>query len=251
MEIYYVYQLRRSDQDLPFYIGKGKNNRIKDHFSGHHGNNKLKRHIFQKADMDKVDILAEKIFENMSEENAYAKEKEMIKFFGRRDLGTGTLSNMTDGGEGGSYIRTMNTRIKLSQSKKGVPATEKTKASLKRAKKEKPQSAESRLLHSQRMTGSGNPMYGTKGSRYNKTNTKSHKDKNMISFWNKNSKIWLKSQDYYDIWINHDKPAYVTLAKLCGLDNKKALQSMVRKFIGLKNGPWIPNQCDLWLNWIK
>jgi hypothetical protein len=44
--------------------------------------------------------VVEIVFESPYPDLAYAKEQELIKQYGRLDLGTGTLTNMTDGGRG-------------------------------------------------------------------------------------------------------------------------------------------------------
>ena len=50
----------------------------------------------------------------MSEKDALNHEIEMIKTWGRKDLGTGMLRNMTDGGEcGNKTIRTDETKAKI------------------------------------------------------------------------------------------------------------------------------------------
>jgi hypothetical protein len=56
--------------------------------------NKYWRHISQKG--YEVEIL----FQDLSWEQACEKEKEFIALYGRVSLGSGTLVNMTDGGEG-------------------------------------------------------------------------------------------------------------------------------------------------------
>ena len=51
-------------------------------------------------------------------------EKQLIKFHGRIDLGTGCLRNKTDGGEGPSgAVRTAETRAKVSAAHKGLRHT--------------------------------------------------------------------------------------------------------------------------------
>jgi hypothetical protein len=89
----------------PFYIGKGKNNRLHDHLSkssidrdrNKHKVNTLKQIIA--ANLNPLVIIIAN-FEN--EIDAFNEEIRLIKLWGRRDLNLGPLTNMTDGGEGSS-----------------------------------------------------------------------------------------------------------------------------------------------------
>ncbi len=100
---YYVYRHIRLDKNQPFYIGisskLNKNFRSEkaEYFRAYTftTRNKIWNDIKKKTDID-VEI----IFETTDYELLLKKEKEFIKLYGRIDLKTGILANMTDGGEG-------------------------------------------------------------------------------------------------------------------------------------------------------
>ena len=90
----YVYKHTRKDNGEVFYIGIGTQDKYKRAFS------LIKRNNFWKNITSKTEFLVEIIYDGLSWENACIKEIELIKHYGRRDLGLGTLVNMTDGGDG-------------------------------------------------------------------------------------------------------------------------------------------------------
>ena len=102
---FYTYAYLREDK-TPYYIGKGTGDRI---YSTNRRNNPPK---------DKSRIIFLK--QNLTEEEAFRHEIYMIAVFGRKDLGTGILHNLTDGGDGASgAIKSEKTRKKLSEANKG------------------------------------------------------------------------------------------------------------------------------------
>jgi len=136
--MYVVYRHIRLDKNQPFYIGIGNEKRA---YSKHGRSN------FWKRIVEKTDYEVEILFENLTSEQAKEKEIEFIKLYGRVDNKTGILCNMTDGGDGiinpSPHVReerrkrftknkfalgnkynlgrrqTEETKLKISQSKKG------------------------------------------------------------------------------------------------------------------------------------
>ena len=88
---YYTYAYLRED-GTPYYIGKGlKNRKSKKHF-------RRNGKVFSPPSEDKILILKQ----NLTEKEAFKHEIYMISVLGRKDLGTGILRNLTEGGEGSS-----------------------------------------------------------------------------------------------------------------------------------------------------
>jgi hypothetical protein len=107
---YYVYAYIRSKDSetakagTPFYIGKGTGNRLYD------------KHRIMPSDRRYI----VKLEDNLTELGALALERRYILWWGRKDIGTGILQNMTDGGDGVlGAVQTEETRRKKSEALRG------------------------------------------------------------------------------------------------------------------------------------
>jgi hypothetical protein len=183
----YVYQHIRLDTNEVFYVGISRDSNYNRAYS-FKNRNKYWNNIVKKYGY-KVEI----VFNNILKEEAIEKEKELIKFYGRKDLNEGILANMTDGGEGSQNLseeskqkiashfigkkipdhHTKNPDVKriLSEKIKGSknPACRPEIAKkISEAKKGKKNSKNSEFA--KQRTGEKNPFYG-------KTHTEKHKEK--------------------------------------------------------------------------
>lgn len=106
-----IYQHIRLDTNEVFYVGIGYivRSKSKNHRNKHWLN------IVKNTEYE-IQVLKTKI----TWEEAVELEKILISWYGRRDLNTGSLVNLTDGGEG-SYgrVTTIETRLKMSEILKG------------------------------------------------------------------------------------------------------------------------------------
>jgi len=118
---YYTYAYLRED-GTPYYVGKGKGRRIDNpntHYSGLPPKNKR---VFLK--------------QNLTEEEAFKHEKYMIAIFGRKDLGTGILRNLTDGGDGKSgWKMSEETKEKIGKSNTGKRRSDEDKKKMSKSAK--------------------------------------------------------------------------------------------------------------------
>lgn len=104
-----MYRHIRPDKNEPFYIGVGSDKTHKRAF----GTNP--RSAFWKRVAAKGCVV-EIMLDDISWEEACEKEKYFIELYGRADLGTGSLVNMTSGGEGTiGRVVTQEAREKMSE----------------------------------------------------------------------------------------------------------------------------------------
>ena len=118
----YVYTHTRLDTNEIFYVAIGtQDNYIR-------ASRTANRSVFWKNITKKTGWKIDIVFDNLTWEEACEKEKQLISFYGRKDIGTGILVNHTNGGDGSNgRIFSKETRKKMSNTRKGVKVTEEQK----------------------------------------------------------------------------------------------------------------------------
>jgi len=121
---FYVYAFLRNKSSStgpkysPYYIGKG---------SGRRAFRDTTRTSPKPKDQSCIVFLRE----GLTEDEAFSLEKYYIAFYGRVDLNTGILRNLTDGGEGSAGVRpSQETRAKIGIASRGRKFTQEHKDKL-------------------------------------------------------------------------------------------------------------------------
>lgn len=105
MNKYYLYRHIRIDKNEPFYIGIGTKTNADIKYGTYTRANAIKkRNSIWTNIKNKSKYKIEILFESNNYEFIKQKEIEFINCYGRINLKTGTLANMTDGGEGTTNI---------------------------------------------------------------------------------------------------------------------------------------------------
>lgn len=118
---YYLYRHIRLDKNEVFYVGIGTKSLKKDGYNFYkRAFNVKNRTSFWKKIVNKTDYKVEIILESNNYTFLLQKEREFISLYGRRNLGLGTLVNLTNGGEGKQdRVITDQQRLNMSLSHKG------------------------------------------------------------------------------------------------------------------------------------
>lgn len=156
----YLYRHIRLDKKEPFYIGIGSDanyQRSKDKSSRTKHWNNISKNGYE------IEIM----LDNLTWEEACIKEKEFINLYGRLDIGTGILCNMTDGGEGAvNRIFTKEHREKIRQSKLGKKRDAATIEKMSIGRRGHKHTEEWKKNMSNRVKGDKNPNYGLPTPEY-------------------------------------------------------------------------------------
>lgn len=93
--MWYVYVWKRPG-NIPFYVGIGN---TKDRWNPLYSRTRNK-HCHRTVLLEGVSNIQTTLIENLSKRDAARLEQTLIWYYGRKDLNTGPLTNLTDGGDG-------------------------------------------------------------------------------------------------------------------------------------------------------
>jgi hypothetical protein len=196
---FYVYAfLRSADSSVgakysPYYVGKGKDARA---YSWHRSG------ASRPTDSNFIVFVQE----GLTEKEAFDLEKYCITLYGRVDLGTGILRNLTDGGEGKSgFVVSEDVRRKISEAQQGEKHyffgqnhhedTKKKISEAMRGEKHplwgKTHSQESKRKMSRSKQGENNNRFGTQHSQETKLKIKLAKVKYLYEFIDKDGEVYI------------------------------------------------------------
>lgn len=116
---YYVYTYF-DENDIPYYVGMGCGKRV------------VQKHIYVQVPV--FELI--KVIDNLTQQEAWDKEIELIGYYGREDLGKGTLKNLTNGGptQKSGWKQSQIAKEKISIGNKGKIRTEEQRNNYKKPK---------------------------------------------------------------------------------------------------------------------
>jgi hypothetical protein len=186
---YIYYDTSRNNE--PFYVGKGFGERAWIHLKESQQTKTPFYNRLKSMKNKNIDPVIG-IYAGLDEEFAHLLEEELISKFGRKDLGLGTLCNLTNGGEGMSNPST-ETRSKISAANSNRTVSEETKRKMSESHKGKTHTLESNIKRSEALKGRkiseeqkqaiGNANRGENNGMFGKESSfkgKSHSDDTKI-----------------------------------------------------------------------
>ena len=153
----YLYRHIRLDTNEPFYIGVGG---LLTDDGFYRAYKKTNRNVFWKNIVAKTSYRVELMLIDISHKEAMQQEKYFINLYGRKNTNTGSLVNLTNGGDGCNNMK---------------------------------HSEETKRIHSQRVSGVNHPNYGkitacsTKEKIREKLTGRTNKEHSLRMTGNKNS----------------------------------------------------------------
>jgi hypothetical protein len=149
---YYVYAYLRKTDRTPYYIGKGQKGRL---YSKNH-------RVAVPEDLDNIEVLVQEL----DRYQANDMEIRLIRWYGRKDLGTGILQNRTNGGEGllgpseETKAKIGAASSKANKGKKRGPHSQETKERIRDAKLGQTHSEETKMILSLKNKGRTTSLKG-------------------------------------------------------------------------------------------
>jgi len=219
----------------PIYIGKGKGNRAKRHFILYKKYNTRFYSKMMSIIKDDFEPEISYLMKNLSEKDAFSLEKYYIELIGRKEYG-GTLTNLTDGGDGQSGIFSDESKRKMSKSHLGeknamfnkkhtdaaklkISLSKKGKESTFKNKKHSVESKEKMSSKAKLRTGEKNSMFNKKHSDESKEKMSTNRIKKFGEENPNFGREYKESEKTFDTWKLTDKDDNVViidnLSKYC------------------------------------
>jgi len=165
MNSYYIYFHINPLKNEIFYVGKGKGKRAYSHTG---------RSLYWRNITKKYGYIVDITEDGLTEQEAFDREVFYINKIGRKDLGLGSLVNMTDGGDGPSgVIRSQETIEKTKESRKGYKTSDETKKKMSKSQTGRKQSDEAKKKVSDARKGK------TLSEEHKRKLSESHKGKTL------------------------------------------------------------------------